>query len=321
MRKVVDVSAGVIRRADGAFLLGQRAPGTFYPGYWEFPGGKVEAGESPADALIRELDEELGIRVREVWPWLVREHEYEHARVRLHFFEVSEWEGTVNDHVHSALSWEHASQLSVSPMLPANGPILKALCLPSFIGITHAQRIGVDAQLSQIEDALEGGLRMVLIREPGMPATDLHAFATEVIRRARRVGAMVIVNGAPVLAESLEADGVHLTSRELSACTIRPPFAWVGASCHDRTELEHAALIGADYALLGPVAETATHPGVPGLGWGRFSGLVGSLPMPVLALGGLSAADLRTARRAGAHGIAAIRSAWQAPVVSRRRRR
>jgi len=318
MRKIVEVSAGVIRRAGGAFLLGQRAPGTFYPGYWEFPGGKVEAGESPADALIRELDEELGIRVTEIWPWLVREHEYEHARVRLHFFEVSEWEGTVNDHVHSALSWEYSGQLSVTPMLPANGPIMKALCLPSFIGITHAVEIGVEAQLEQLEHALEGGLRFVLIREPGMPAIDLHAFATEVIGRARRVGAMVVMNGAPALAESLEADGVHLTSRELAASPCRPPFAWVGASCHDRAELEHAALIGVDYALLGPVAETATHPGVVGMGWARFSELVGSLPMPVLALGGLSAAELCTARRAGAHGIAAIRSAWQAPGLGSR---
>lgn len=316
MRKVVEVSAGVIRRADGAFLLGQRAPGSFYPGYWEFPGGKVEAGESPADALIRELDEELGIKVREVWPWLVREHAYEHAMVRLHFFEVSVWEGLVNDHVHSALSWEYPGRLSVTPMLPANGPIMKALCLPSFIGITHALQIGVDAQLSQLEHALQGGLRCVLIREPGMPATDLHAFATQVIRRARRVGAMVVVNGAPALAKSLEADGVHLTSRELAAIERRPPFAWVGASCHDRAELEHAARVGVDYALLGPVAKTETHPGVAGLGWTRFSALVGTLPMPVLALGGLSASDLCTARRAGAHGIAAIRGAWQRVAIS-----
>ena len=74
MKKIVDVAAGVITRPDGSFLLGQRAPGTFYPGYWEFPGGKVEPGETPAAALVRELDEELGIRVHALNPWLMREH-------------------------------------------------------------------------------------------------------------------------------------------------------------------------------------------------------------------------------------------------------
>jgi mutator protein MutT len=90
-RKQVAVAAAVIFR-DGPrgreFLLGQRAPGTFYPGYWEFPGGKVEPGESPVDALKRELDEELGIRVLDCSPWLTLSHVYEHAHVRLHFFRV-----------------------------------------------------------------------------------------------------------------------------------------------------------------------------------------------------------------------------------------
>ena len=76
-RKIVDVAAAVITRPDGSFLLGQRAPGTFYAGHWEFPGGKVEPGETPREALIRELHEELGLNVDAAWPWIMREHEYE----------------------------------------------------------------------------------------------------------------------------------------------------------------------------------------------------------------------------------------------------
>ncbi|HTY98335.1 MAG TPA: NUDIX domain-containing protein, partial [Rhodocyclaceae bacterium] len=72
--KITDVAAAVILRPDGSFLLGQRAPGTFYPGYWEFPGGKVEAGETPRQALVRELHEELEIEVLEAQPWILREH-------------------------------------------------------------------------------------------------------------------------------------------------------------------------------------------------------------------------------------------------------
>lgn len=312
MNKWVDVAAGVIVRADGRFLLGRRAEGSFYPGYWEFPGGKVEAGESPADALIRELDEELGILAEEVRPWLVREHEYEHARVRLHFFEVPAWRGDIDDRVHSALSWERADELSVGPMLPANGPILKALRLPRVMGITSAGAIGAAQQLALIDAALARGLRLIQIRERGMSDSEREGFAREVMARAKRARALVVINGCPGLARMLGADGVHLTSRELALATSRPGFEWVGASCHTRDELEHAAAIGADYAVLGAVRSTPTHPRRPGIGWEAFSNLKRGLPLPVFALGGLGTDDMTAARRAGAHGIAAIRGAWRA---------
>ena len=310
MKKRVEVAAGVITRPDGSFLLGQRAPGTFYPGYWEFPGGKVEAGETAEQALVRELDEELGICVTSIRPWVTREHRYEHAHVRLHFFEVTSWDGEINDHVHSALSWEHADRPGVGPMLPANGPILKALRLPRRMGITHAVDIGTEAQLTRLEAALERGLRLIQVREPGMPRGELASFAGAVIRRAREYGALVVINQDSGLARKLGADGVHLPATELGRTTARPAFEWVGASCHCRAELERAAEQGLDYALLGAVRPTLTHPDREALGWRAFADLVRDLPIPVLALGGLVEADMDPARSAGAHGIAAIRGAW-----------
>ena len=162
-RKLVDVAAGVLLRADGAYLLGQRAPDTVYAGYWEFPGGKVERGESPAQALCRELEEELGIHVTHLRPWLRREHLYEHAHVRLHFFEVAAWQGTLNDRVHSALAWVAPGDPVPAPMLPANGPILKALRLPRIMGITQATAIGAAEQLSVLERALQQGDRKSVV--------------------------------------------------------------------------------------------------------------------------------------------------------------
>ncbi|MCK0509501.1 Nudix family hydrolase [Aromatoleum anaerobium] len=310
MKKRVEVAAGVITRPDGSFLLGQRAPGTFYPGYWEFPGGKVEAGETAEQALIRELDEELGIRVTSIRPWVTREHRYEHAHVRLHFFEVTGWDGEINDHVHSALSWEHADRPGVGPMLPANGPILKALRLPRWMGITHAADIGTEAQLARLDAALERGLRLVQVREPGMPRGELASFTGAVIRRAREYGALVVINQDCGLAHELGVDGVHLPAAELAWVTVRPDFEWVGASCHCRAELERAAELGLDYALLGAVRPTLTHPEREALGWDAFAELVRDLPIPVFALGGLVEGDMDAARRAAAHGIAAIRGTW-----------
>lgn len=310
MVKRVEVAAGVILRGDGAFLLGRRAPGTFYPGYWEFPGGKVEPDEAPAEALRRELEEELGIRAIELRPWIVRRHDYEHACVTLHFFEVARWEGDVRDHVHDALAWQFAGRDEVAPMLPANGPVMKALRLPRFMAITHAREIGVEVQLERLERALAEGLRLVQVREDSLSPMALHELVAAVVARAKPCGALVLVNGDAQIARSAGADGVHLKGRELARTTQRPDFEWVGASCHTRDELEHVAQLGLDYALLGPVRATLTHPGVQGIGWARFAELAADLPMPVLGLGGLSANDLDEARSAGAHGIATIRSAW-----------
>lgn len=309
-RKRVDVAAGVLLRPDGCYLLGQRAPDAVYGGYWEFPGGKVEPGESPQQALCRELDEELGIRVTHLRPWLRREHLYEHAHVRLHFFEVAAWEGTLEHRVHSALAWVQPEGPAPAPMLPANGPILKALRLPRTMGITHAAALGVDRQLDALDAALARGLRLVQVREADLEPTARERFAREVLARVRTHRGLMLVNGDLDLARGLQADGVHLPARMLMSTQARPDFEWVGASCHTRAELHQAAAIGLDYALLGPVAATLSHPGQPALGWPAFSDLIEGSPIPVLALGGLVEADMACARDSGAHGIAAIRGLW-----------
>ncbi|MCK6392546.1 Nudix family hydrolase [Zoogloea sp.] len=310
MRKIVHVAAAVITRPDGSFLVGQRAADTFYPGYWEFPGGKVEAGETAREALIRELREELDMEVLEAWPWLTREHLYEHAHVNLHFFEVPAWRGEIHDRVHAALSWQHAASMSVEPMLPANGPILKALRLPRRMAITQAAEIGIDTQLARLDQALAGGLRLVQIREPGLPANDREAFAQAVLARTRAAGAITLINDDVDLAVRIGADGVHLPARRLAALDTRPELEWVGASCHTRSELEQAAALGLDYALLGAVKPTASHPERDGIGWDGFAARAHTLPLPVFALGGLTPDDLDTAKAHGAHGVAGIRSFW-----------
>ena len=311
MKKIVHVAAAVITRPDGSFLLGQRAPDTFYPGYWEFPGGKVEPGETPRDALIRELDEELGMQVEAASPWITREHVYEHAHVSLHFFEVTAWRGEIHDRVHSALSWQQADAMDVGPMLPANGPILKALRLPRLFGITHAGEIGIDAQLARLDAALASDLRLVQIREPALPEADRERFARAVVERCHAAGALAVVNGDAVLAHRTGADGLHLTASSLTGTATRPDFEWVGASCHTRSDLEKAASLELDYALLGAVKPTLSHPERSALGWPAFSEMISRLPMPVFALGGLSADDLSTAKASGAHGVAGIRAIWQ----------
>ena len=316
-RKRVEVAAGVLLREDGAFLLGQRAKAGIYGDFWEFPGGKVEAGETPVQALVRELDEELAITVapEQVTPWLVREHVYEHAHVRLHFHFVRAWQGEMRTQVHAALAWQQPGVGQVGPMLPANAPVLKALDLPHAMAITAVQHLGRDVQLAQIRTALASGLRLLQVREPAWTPEQLRRFMQEVRALPHGEQALLIVNSlAAAQAVADLVDGCHLPARELLSLEERPAgFAWVGASCHTRAELERAAALNLDYALLGHVAESRSHPGQPPLGWTEFAALVRDLPLPVFALGGVVPADFEHALQCGAHGIAAIDGAWTQP--------
>ncbi len=312
MRKVTEVAAAVIVREDGAFLLGRRPPGGFYAGYWEFPGGKVEQGETPRDALIRELHEELGIHVELAYPWIVREFVYEHAHVRLNFFRVLRWQGELRDLQHDALAWQRAGAVDVAPLLPANAPVLAALELPDFYAITQAGEVGIAVQLTALEAALDKGLRLVQLREPVLPVAQREAFAAQAAALCQRYGARLLVSGDAQLARACGADGLHLPAQQLMALVRRPDFPLVAASCHDAGELVQAARLGLDFAVFGPIRATASHPGRPGMGWETCAALLQEgHALPVYALGGLTRVDLPEAWQAGAHGVAAIRAAWR----------
>src|SRR3970282_420537 len=139
----VEVVAAVILRDDGRFLLTRRPAGKAYAGYWEFPGGKIENGESADDALRRELHEELGVDAVTAFPWVTRDYDYSHAAVHLRFFRVVGWRGEPRGREAQQLAWQSTRDLTVAPLLPANGPILRALALPPVYGISFAAGLGV----------------------------------------------------------------------------------------------------------------------------------------------------------------------------------
>jgi len=306
----VEVAAAVILRDDGSFLLGQRPSGKVYAGYWEFPGGKVEPGESPRAALARELHEELGIDVERAYPWLTRDYDYAHAAVRLRFYRVAGWSGTLHGREKQRFEWQRPGAVSVEPMLPANGPILKALTLPPVYGISMCEDMGEPEFLRRLPRALDAGLALVQVREKHLPPHELVRLTAAAIAAARPRGARVLLNGEPALAQRAGADGVHLTAAALLELDARPALGLVGASCHDARELDQAARLPADFVVLGPVQATPSHPGSPTLGWERFAELIRDYPLAVYALGGLRPTDLETAWGVGAHGISMMRGAW-----------
>lgn len=311
MNPPLEVVAGILIRPDGQIFLASRPEGRAYAGYWEFPGGKVEPGETLHAALLRELQEELGVVVTEANRWITRVFVYPHATVRLNFFRVTRWQGEPHPHEGQTFSWQAPDAVEVMPLLPANFPVLRALSLPPVYAISHAAALGVDVFLAQLDAALQRGLKLIQVRDKEMNEADRLQLALEVVKRARPVGARVLVNGSVELARAADADGVHLDAANLAQITQRPDLEWVGASCHSEAELARAAEIGADFVLLSPVLPTLTHPGAVTLGWETFSRWAAASPIPVYGLGGLTAVDINLAIHHGAHGVALLRAAWQ----------
>jgi 8-oxo-dGTP diphosphatase len=309
-QKIVEVAAAVLQRPDGTFLLAQRPKGKIWAGFWEFPGGKVEADESARDALVRELHEELGIEVLTSYPWITRVFTYPHATVRLSFFRVTEWRGDLYPHEGQQFSWQHANDVTVSPVLPANAPVLRALELPPLYAISNAAELGVEQFIRRLEAGLLSGLRLIQLREKNLAPEELRELALRVVALAHAHGAKVLINGDLTLMQDVGADGVHLTSVQLARCAERPAAALCAASCHSVEELRRAEQLGCDFALLSPVLPTRSHPGAVHLGWESFAVIAAGSSIPVYALGGLTRADMVAAWQHGAHGIALLRQAW-----------
>jgi 8-oxo-dGTP diphosphatase len=232
--------------------------------------------------------------------------------VRLHFFRVREWDGEPRAKEHDGLSWEDPLHVALEPLLPANGPVLRGLTLPTEYAITQAGDLGVDAFLARLDARLADGLRLVQVRELGFSRGEMQELAAAVIARARRVGARVLVSNDIAMAHMVGADGVHLTARQVATMETRPDLPLVAASCHSRAELDAAVRLGADFAVLGSVMPTASHPGATVMGWDAFTAVAADTPIPVFAIGGLRIDDRGEAWRRGAHGVAMIRGAWAA---------
>ncbi|MCA3087608.1 MAG: Nudix family hydrolase [Rhodocyclaceae bacterium] len=328
MVKITDVAVAVFVKPGGSFLLSSRPDGKPYAGYWEFPGGKIEPGESVRDALRREMIEELNVVIDECAPWFTFMMHYEHATVRLHTWRVTAWHdadaGLPNARGMYGLegqqfAWQTSvAALNVSPTLPGCAPIFRALSLPTRYVVTNATEVGVDAYLQYLRafsakssrNSPSNGEFAIQVREKAMPPFAFAAFAREVITVARECGAMVFINADVALAQSLGADGVQLPSSQLATLSTRPDLPWVGASVHTHDELLHAAEIKCDFAVLGSVKATQSHPNRPPLGWPAFAALALSSSIPVFAIGGMLPGDITEAQQHGAHGIAMQRQAF-----------
>lgn len=304
----IHVAAAVIANANGEVLISLRHAQAHQGGRWEFPGGKVEPGETALSALRREIHEELDLEVVAARPLIRVPHRYPDKQVLLDVWRVTAYRGEAHGREGQPLRWVAPERLRDLDFPAANAPIVTAARLPDRYIITPEP--GADF-LDQLDRVLTRGA-LLQLRAKSLAATDYLELARAVCARAQACGAQVLLNADPALVHAAGAQGVHLNAQRLRSLTARPLPAdlWVAASCHDAAELTQAARIGVDFVVLGPVQSTASHPGAPPLGWTGLHALTEATGLPVYALGGMTEADLDRAWQAGAQGIAAIRGLW-----------
>lgn len=309
---ILHVAAGAIFNEQGEVLLAKRPPQVHQGGLWEFPGGKMEPGESVYQALSRELEEELGIHVLKARPLLQVRHDYPGRPILLHAWRVDRFSGIAWGREGQPVAWVRPEHLNTYPLPVASQPVVTALRLPSTYLVTGEPAGNRELFLHRLRLSLQAGVRLVQLRAKGLNRLSFQALAQEAQRLCLEYDAIFLVNTSPAQAVELNANGVHLTSKRLMGLSQRPlaPPLWVAASCHSAAQLYYAAQIGVDFAVLGPIFTTPSHPGAPFLGWDRFQALVEPIPIPVYALGGVGPEHLEQAWSCGAQGIAAIRALW-----------
>lgn len=312
----VHVVAGVITDARGRILLARRTEGRDLAGLWEFPGGKVDPGETPEQALVRELREELGIQAQVGDALIAVPQQYPHKRLRLDVRRIASWTGAVKGLDGQALAWVPGHKLASYAMPDADRPVVAALRDPAHYLVTPEPGDDDAVWLAALQAAFDAGVRRAQLRghatAQAAPAR-WQALVAHAARLAADVGAQVLVNGDVALAHRLGI-GVHLRASQLPALAERPLARSlpVIASCHAYGDLAMAQALDCDAAVLGPVAPTPTHPGQPGIGWRGFAALRERVALPIYAIGGMAPGDVARARDHGAQGIAAIRGLWPA---------
>ncbi len=311
MSGAIHVVAGVLRDAAGRVLLAQRRAGAHLEGLWEFPGGKLDPGESAHAGLARELSEELGVRVLASSPLLRVRWPYPGQTVLLDVRTVDAFDGDPHGREGQAVRWLQPLAIDPSWVPPADRPVVAALQLPAECLVTPEPGADEAAFLRRLERAAASSPRLVQLRAPGFPVDRLQSLAARSARIVRDRGGVLVLNHGGPLA-GFEVDGYHLSARAAAPHASRPvPDAlWLGVSCHDEAELAHAHALDADYVVLGPVRATPTHPQGSPLGWERFAALASNSALPVFGIGGLAPSDLPALRNTGAYGVAGIRSFW-----------
>lgn len=306
------VAVATILNDQGEVLIAQRPPEVEQGGLWEFPGGKLAPYETGYQALQREIQEELGIKITRARPLIRINHTYPTRRILLDVWKVKGFEGEPWGREGQPVRWVKLEELRDYQFPEANDPIVNALTLPDEYLITGSCQ-DLDAAKARLNQALDRGVKLVQLRDHQLDSESYLLLAKHFLESCNRAGARLILNTDPDVLDQVAAAGVHLTGERLMSLSKRPlpKSKLVSAACHDLASVRQARAIDADLITLSPVLATPSHPDALPLGWQRFKELVEyEVKMPVYALGGMRPEDKRRVFALGGQGVAGISHFW-----------
>jgi 8-oxo-dGTP diphosphatase len=316
---VLHVAVGVVRNKNNQVLLSRRPSNVHQGDLWEFPGGKLEPGETIREALSRELHEELALTVKSAKPLIKIYHDYEEHSVLLDVWQIDSWDMGLADDIGQRgqegqkIEWADISGLGTRDFPAANRAIIKAVQLSDFYLICPEPGADTRKYINNIKVCISAGVRLFQLRFSEQSHYDRHeALITELVELCKTGHSRLLINSSPDYAVKIGAHGVHLNSARLLQFYERPLDMnfLVSASCHNTTELEHACNIDVDFAVLSPVNKTSSHESAKPMGWDKFNDLVEPVNIPVYALGGIRAEDMEKFREFGAQGVSVLSGIW-----------
>ncbi len=310
---LVHVAVAIIQNKSGQVLVARRAADADQANCWEYPGGKIEPGESVFDALVREIKEELGLEIGQATPIMRVPYKYSDEKsVLLDIWRVEEYTGSPVGREGQPIQWCGINNPGDLAFPRANKKITTMLQLPPIYGITPSKKINASEFIPKLDLALNNGLELIQIRQPEMSQPELESFTDQVLARCSKFNTRVLVNTDFDNAQHMGAHGAHINSKILMQLPdkIFDKQLMVAASCHNKEELSKAEKIGVDFVVLSPVQKTKSHPGAITLGWKKFDKLARECNLPVFALGGMSQETIKEAKLAGAVGVAMLSGIW-----------
>ncbi len=302
--KTIRAVVGVLRKKNNEILIAQRRKSQFMGGFWELPGGKIEAGETPEQALNRELNEELGVRVERLNLHQTMVYSYADRVVELSIYNVNQSQNTPLGIEGQAIAWVKVADLNNYQLLPTMRAFINSITLPNKYWITPSNNHQSDEWMGKFKQKLKQDIHLIQLRSKNRLDSN---FITELYNQCQQNNIKLLLNTTNKSFNET-CDGWHLTSAEISKLNKRPcaKNKLLGASTHNLTEALKAQKVGADFVVISPIQATQTHPNTIPIGWNAAKEVVDKLNIPVYLLGGMAEKDLAKTLQLGAQGIAGV---------------
>lgn len=306
----IHVAVGVVKNARHQVLLSRRRQKQHLAGCWEFPGGKVEMGESGYDALRREFKEEVNLEIQAAEKCIAIPFDYPEQQVLLDVYLITDYSGQAEGMEQQEIDWVDLKAIENRQLPAANKPILTALNLPNEAFITGEHQSQARF-FESLVSALETGIELVQIRSPLITEREYVSLCEKIVMDLMKPFPWVkfFANCSADIFPHTGFEYWHLSGENLRKMTLQKPAIqakYTSAAVHAYADLKRAEEADLDFVYLSSVNKTRSKPQAEPLGWQKFSDIVSRAKIPVYALGGMTPQDIRQAKRCGAQGVAGI---------------